>query len=103
MRGVGVRSLPVVGWRCFPVREKCDIDLAELVWIGDDVDGHYLFAGNGEGEHHTWLTARRPDAAGRPVDQRRSYALGAARELAGNGCGTAKLGHRSGPHGRTVE
>src|SRR5215472_11242294 len=103
MRGVGVSSPPVVGWLRFPVREKCDVEMAELVWIGDDVDGHDPFAGEGEGEYHTWLPARRPDAAGRPVDKRWSYALGAAHELAGNGCSAPKLGHRSGPDGWTVE
>ena len=55
---------PVVGWLCFPVREKCDVEMAELVWIGDDVDGHYFFAGDGEGQYHTWLPVRRPDVSG---------------------------------------
>src|SRR5215831_15288285 len=103
MRRVGVGALPMVGWLCFPVRERRDVELAELVWIGDDVDGHDLFAGDGEGEYHTWLPAGRPHAAGRPVDQRWSNALGAALELAGNGCSTAKPGHRSVPDCWTVE
>src|SRR5262249_12573495 len=103
MRGVGVGSLPVVGRLCFPVRERRDVELAELVWIGDDVDGQDPFAADGEGEYHTWLPAGCPDAAGRPVDQRRSYALRAALELAGNGCSTAKPGHRSVPAGWIVE
>src|SRR5215831_14411342 len=103
MRRVGVGALPMVGWLCCPVRERRDVELAELVRIGNDVDGHDLFAGDGEGEYHAWLPARCPDAARRSVDQRWSNALCAALELPSNGCGTAKPGHRSVPDGWIVE
>lgn len=71
------------------------VELAQALVIGEQVDGDDLPARDREAEHDSRASARSPDGSGQAVDERRLCGLGAPREGLGHGRRTADLLRRA--------